>query len=351
MIRQNDYRPLVTLVFPAYNEAAILEDNLAEILGHIDGLEDAYRWELLIVNDGSSDGTGRIAESIAARDRRIRVLHHPSNFGLGQAFKTAFAQSRGDYVVTMDIDLSYSADHIEKLLSHMRKTSARLVLASPYMEGGKLTNVPFLRRFLSTWGNRFLAFFARGGLSTITCMVRAYDGVFIRSLVLRSTGMEIMPEVVYKAMLLRARIDQVPAHLDWSRQVRMGASRRSSMRIFRHVFRTLVSGFVFRPFLFLLLPGLFLLGFSLWVNAWMLVHFFSALGALPDTVTDGHFSVAVAQAYADHPHTFIVGLLGLMLSIQMISLGILALQSKKNFEETFYLGQTIIRRLEHLERS
>lgn len=339
-------RPLVSLVLPAYNEAAVLEENLEVFARHLHTLESRFRFEILIVNDGSRDDTGRIADTLRSKYANLRVIHHPTNFGLGQAFKTAFAASRGDFVITMDVDLSYSPEHIDLLLAKLTGTPAKLVLASPYMPGGRLTNVPWLRRTLSIWGNRFLTLFARENISTLTCMVRGYDGPFIRSLVLRATGMDIMPEVIYKAMITRARIEQVPAHLDWTRQLAAGPRRSSSMRILRHVISTVISGFVFRPFMFLVMPGLVLLLFSFYVNAWMVVHFFTELVALPADLPGSRASAAVAEAYQKHPHTFIVGLLSLMLSVQLVGLGVLALQAKKYFEEVFYLGVTLRRQMD-----
>ncbi len=347
-ISQMQDAPLVSIVLPCYNEGAVLEANLAEIMTYLRTLEGRRRFEVLVVNDGSRDNTGQVADRLAQKYSNLRVLHHPSNFGLGQAFMTAFAQSKGDYVVTMDVDLSYSPDHIGALLDTIETTRAKLVLVSPYMEGGKLTNVPWLRRTLSIWGNRFLRRFARGGVSTITCMVRAYDGFFIRSLVLRGTGMDIMPEIVYKTMVLRGNIQQIPGHLDWTKQVSAGPRRVSSMRIARHILGTIISGFIFRPFMFLVVPGLLMLLFSAYVNAWIVTHFFTALGQLPPEVLSAEGpSAALAQAYSDHPHTFIVGLLSLMLSLQLIGMGALALQAKKYFEEVFYLGVSLNRLLKN----
>ena len=117
------------------------------------------------------------------------------------------------------------------------------------------------------------------------------------------------------------------------------------MRMLRQIVGTLFSGFLFRPFMFFVLPGLLLLTFSFWVNVWMIVHFFEALSGAPEGPALGVYSWAVAQAYQAYPHTFIVGLLSLMLSIQLISLGILALQSKSYFEEIFYLGSKIVSRI------
>ncbi|MDH4053944.1 MAG: glycosyltransferase family 2 protein [Gammaproteobacteria bacterium] len=328
---------LVSIVLPAFNEAAILRPNLQAVRSYLEAHSDEFRWEMVIVNDGSSDETGQIAEDFAAGLGNVRVLHHKRNYGLGQALRYGISRTRGDYVVTLDIDLSYSPEHITSLLDALKDTHAKLVLASPYMKGGRISNVPWLRRVLSVGANWFLSLVAHGNLSTLTCMVRGYDGVFARELVLRSTGMDIMPETIYKTMILRAGIEQIPAHLDWGLQVKQ-TKRKSSMRILRHMLSTVLSGFVFRPFMFFILPGLVLLSFAAWVNLWMVIHFFESFQRVPADLATDRISWAIAEAYASYPHTFIVGLLSLMLSIQLISLGILALQSKSYFEEIYFLG-------------
>jgi glycosyltransferase involved in cell wall biosynthesis len=275
------------------------------------------------------------------------VLHHARNFGVGQALRYGFSASSGDYVIVLDADLSYEPRHIGLLLDSIESTRARMVLASAYMPGGTVTSVPWLRRLLSLYGNRFLRVLARGGISTLTCMVRAYDGPFLRSLVLRSTGMTLMPEIIFKAMILNGQIVEIPAHLDWSRQV-SGLQRTSSMRIARHIGATILSGFLFRPVLFLIMPGLLVLAFSVYVNAWMFIHFFTEYQGL--AAGSRTASGAFALAYAAHPHTFIVAFLSLMLAIQLVGLGIVALQSQKYFEELFFMGTSIRKSLHELSR-
>jgi glycosyltransferase involved in cell wall biosynthesis len=332
------------LVLPAYNEAAIVQNNLSVLYRYTKSLAGEYDWDIIIVNDGSTDNTGELVEAFAKDKADVRVFHHVTNFGLGQALKFAFGHCKGDYVITLDIDLSYSPDHIGKLLTKIRETNAKIVLASPYMQGGQISNVPWLRRTLSIWGNRFLSLLSFGNLSTLTCMVRAYDGQFLRSLNLRAMGLDVMPEQIYKTMILRGRIEEIPAHLDWNLQRRPGLERRSSTKVFRHVISTLLSGFISRPFMFFIIPGTFLLIFAAYVNTWMIIHFIDQFRALPQYPTFlGRASVAVAAAYHATPHTFIIGLLSLMLAIQLISLGVLALQSKKYFEEIFYLGSALYR--------
>jgi glycosyltransferase involved in cell wall biosynthesis len=337
-------KPLVSLVVPAYNEAALVERNLLRLCRYMKSLEDEYRWEIIFINDGSTDQTGELAETFANTRDNMHVFHHMTNFGVGQAFKLAFEHCRGDYIVTLDLDLSYSPDHIGKLLSKLKATGAKIVVASPYMKEGMVSNVPWLRRILSISANRFLARTARGGLSTLTSMVRAYDGKFVKSLNLRSLGMEVNPEIIYKAKLLHARIEEVPAHLDWGFQKSQEFKRRSSMKVMRHTMAILLSGFLFRPVIFFIVPGLALLLFALYVNAWTVIHFFEQYQNFPQyTWFFSRASAAVGAAYTQFPHTFIVGLLSLMLAIQLLSLGILALQSKSYFEEIFHLGASIYR--------
>ncbi len=340
-----DANPLVTLVIPGYNEAGVLARNMSIIFDHLETLSDRFRFEVMIINDGSRDETGKIAESLRGDYASLQVIHHPSNFGLGQAFKTAFGASKGDYVVTIDADLSYAPDTINDLLAAITEGGAKLALASAYMEGGKVTNVPFMRRILSQWGNKMFSLLIGNAYSTFTCMVRAYDGPFIRSLEPKAEGMAIMPEVVYKTMMMGGKIVEVPAHLDWTAQLADGPMRTSSMRLISHIMSTAVSGFVFRPFLMLLIPGLLILLFSSYVNFWLAIEF---LQALPRS--GGHLADAAAILFSEHPATLLIGLLTLLLAIQMISLGALSLQSKKYYEETYFQLVKLRRQIRDLEQ-
>jgi len=334
--------PLVSVIIPAFNEAAMLRSTLTAVSRYMESLEDRYRWELIVINDGSTDQTGNLAEEFAAARSGVRVLHHPQNLGLGQALRSGFDLSRGKYVVVLDSDLSYSPDHIDKLLDRIRLSEAKVVVASPYAKGGKVSDVPWLRRAMSVWANWFLSSVARCSLSTLTGMVRVYEGQFIRGLNLRSLGTEVSPEIIYKSLLLRAQVQEIPAHLDWKLQRTAGSKRTSSMKVVPHIVSIMFSGFIFRPLIFFLLPGMSLMALGAYVNTWMFIHFYEQYRNL--TQYDWFFtraSVAVALAYQAFPHTFIVGGLSLMLGIQLISLGVLSRQSKQYFEEMFHLGSAI----------
>ncbi len=340
--RAASQRPLVSLVVPAYDEQSILAENL-EILGaYMASLEHRFRWEMVIVDDGSRDRTGELAERFAGDRDNVRVHHHRINLGLGRALRTAFQDCRGDYVVTFDVDLSYAPDHIARLLERIEQTGAGVVVASPYMSGGRTANVPWRRRVASRWANRLLSTAATTRVSTVTGMVRAYSADLLRRLDLRATGMEVNPEIVHKALLLGDRIDEIPARLEWLPQEAAVGHRQSSMKMAKQTSSVLMSGFLFRPVTFLVGPGLVILLFAFWVNVWTLIHFVRAFRVLPPSpwIFD-RASGAVEAAFRDFPHTFVVGGIALMLAILMIGLGVLALQARAYYEELFHLGTTI----------
>ena len=113
------------------------------------------------------------------------------------------------------------------------------------------------------------------------------------------------------------------------------------LRVLRHIGSTLVSGFIFRPFVMLLLPGLLLMAFSLYVNFWVAVEFVNALQAGPMALHE-----AAMVIYRDHPQTLFIGVLSLVLAIQLVSLGAVSLQNMRYFNDAYYMGVELRRALE-----
>ena len=344
-------RPLVSILTPAYNESSIMESHLTILCDHLKTLESRYAWEIVVVNDGSRDNTGELADSFADRHEGVKVVHHRINQGLGQAMRTGFEACQGEYVVVLDLDLSYSPDHIERLLDRIETTGAGMVVASPYMPGGSIANVPWFRKALSIWANRFLSVASKRSLATLTGMVRVYDADLLRRLNLRSNGMDINPELVYKALLLLEKVEEIPGHLHWRvgppknetprTQGPKAARRKSSMKIVKHIWDTLFSGFLFRPVMFFVLPSLIFFGISVYANGWAFIHTLNNYNQLAQTQSNPDITVAVARAFAQAPHTFFIGGMMLMLAIQLFSLGVVSVQSKNYFEEMFYLNSAI----------
>ena len=326
---------LLTLLVPVYNEALKLMGSLTQLNEHLRGLADRWDVELLVVDDGSTDETGAIADAFAAHHDHVRVLHQPSNMRLGQALRTGFAASRGDVIVVFDSDLSYSPDHIDRMLDAMAAEHADIVVASPYSKGGRTTAIPWRRAVMSRQVNRLLSATSQYDLKTMTGMVRAYDGDFIRSLSLKSMGPEINTEIIYKAQVLRARVAEIPAHLDWSDQAERMAKRRVPLRVSTTSKLLVFAGFLFRPILFFIIPGVLLLAVSAWSAGSLLL---TVLHEAQDDRggLDYRLTHAFAHAWEQRPQTFIIAGFTAVLSVQLISLGVLAAQAKRYFEELFF---------------
>jgi dolichol-phosphate mannosyltransferase len=338
-----DKKPFVSIVTPCYNEEAILEINIQSLTDYLKTKSYKYNWEIVIINDGSKDKTAEIANELAGQNTAIRVIHHPTNLNLGNAIKTGFNNSKGDIIVIMDIDLSYAAEHIETMVDKLIETNADIVMASPYMKGGKVTAVPFLRKLMSKWVNRFMRLAAQDKYYTFTGMVRAYRKDFVQTLNLKTRDYEINPEIVYKGMILRAKIVEIPAHLDWTEQNKFAGKRTSSLKVLRGFFSGLMSGFIFRPYIFFMGIGAILMLLSLYELVWLLYDTLSDLANAGSALAgeERSFSHSLALQFKKNPQSFFVGGITFVIAIQFLSLGFLSLQSKRYFEELFHLGTSL----------
>ncbi len=331
----------ITVVAPCYNEEAILRNNVHVIASFMENSCSNYQWEILLINDGSKDGTGVIADELASEMEKVRVIHHPTNLNLGNALQTGFKNAKGDIIVVMDVDLSYSTECIKQLSDKLVETSADIVIASPYMKGGKVTAVPFLRRIMSRWVNRFMRMAAQDKYHTFTGMVRAYRKAFINTVNLKTRDYEINPEIIYKAMILRAKIVEIPAHLDWTEQNKHAGKRTSSLRVIRGFFSGLMSGFIFRPYIFFVGIGAFLMILSLYQLIWLLVDTLSYMTRHAHELGNNSFSQSLSIQFKQNPQSFLVGGITFVIAIQFLSVGFMSLQNKRYFEELFHLGTTL----------
>ena len=330
----------LSIILPCYNEEAILEQNVETIIQYLEATSN-FDYEVLIINDGSKDNTGKIANELEKKYQSIRVIHHPTNLNLGRALQTGFQNSKNDIIVVLDIDLSYSVEHINQLVDKLIETSADVVVASPYMKGGKVTAVPFTRKIMSRWVNIFMSVFATSDLHTFTGMVRAYKRDFIQNLNLKTVDYEINPEIIYKGIILRAKMIEIPAHLDWTAQLQFKASRQSSLKVIKGFFSGLMSTFIFRPYFFFLGIGIVLMALSLYELVWLLFDTLYDLNLTYIAGGEASFSLSLAKQFSKNPQSFLVGGITFVSAIQFLSLGFLSLQSKRYFEEIYHLGTTI----------
>lgn len=202
----------ISVIVPMYNE----KDNVINTLSQVNAVMEKYdNYEILAVDDGSKDDTFQIASEFASENRNIRILKHQVNMGMGKALRTGFKHSDGDIIITIDADLSYSADQIVNLVDEiLNDETVDIVVGSPYMEGGAVKNVPAFRLFVSKCANKFVGFSLSENLSTVTAVLRAYRKEVLDSLELESNGTDINLEILSKAGATKYRIKEVPATLE-----------------------------------------------------------------------------------------------------------------------------------------
>ena len=195
-----------------FNEADNAETTLGRVKEALAPFQGTF--ELIAVDDGSTDDTRSILESLCEKDGKVRVVSYPRNKGRGKALRAGFKAATGEIVVSIDADLSYDPRYIHDLVG-MLSTDAEVdfVLASPYMPGGGVKDVPFLRLWISKWGNRILRLAMPNRIYTSTGIFRAYRREVLDSLELESDGKEIHLEILSKAIALGYRVKEIPAIL------------------------------------------------------------------------------------------------------------------------------------------
>ena len=202
----------ISVIIPMYNE----EDNVLRTLVKVNYvMKDYADYEILVIDDGSTDATYKLAEEFSSDNHHVFVLKQPLNMGMGSALRAGFQRSEGDIIITIDADLSYSPSYINKLTSELlNDETIDIIVGSPYMEGGDVKNVPFFRLFISKIANKFVGFSMPQNLSTVTSVMRAYRREVLDSMELESNGTNINLEILSKAIAIRYKIKEVPAVLE-----------------------------------------------------------------------------------------------------------------------------------------
>lgn len=199
-------RPLVIL--PCYNEAESLPQVVAGVLNAV---PDAH---VLVVDDASPDGTGQIADGLAASDSRISVMHRPGKLGLGSAYIAGFEHAlAGGYarVVEMDADGSHLPEQLPKLLA--ASMTSGLVLGARWVSGGSIVGWPHYRRFISRAGTVIARIALRSKLRDITSGFRVIDSTWLSRIdrdAISAQGYAFQVEIAWTLERLGCPISEVP---------------------------------------------------------------------------------------------------------------------------------------------
>jgi len=196
------------IIVPTYNEL----ENLPIIVAGI--LAKSPEVNILVADDDSPDGTGRLADRLAAEDPRVFVMHRTEKAGLGAAYLAGFAwgTERGyELLVEMDADGSHRPEDLPKLLAAAE--TADLTIGSRWVKGGSVVNWPLSRKLISRTGNTYANIMLRSGINDMTAGFRAYKTSFLTKLDLTGVaarGYGFQVEMAWRSKRAGAKIVEVP---------------------------------------------------------------------------------------------------------------------------------------------
>ena len=198
----------VVMVIPTYNEAS----NISWIVGRLRAAQPQV--DVMIVDDNSPDGTGEIADDLAAEDPQVTVVHRTEKAGLGAAYLHGFAVAleRGyDVIGEMDADGSHQPEQLERLLTAIR--DADLVIGSRWVPGGSVVNWPKSRELLSRGGNLYVRLLLGMRVGDATAGFRLFRRQTLEAIDLasvRSTGYVFQTDLAHRVVGADLRLVEVP---------------------------------------------------------------------------------------------------------------------------------------------
>lgn len=214
MNRQNDNTntPYLSVVIPAYNEEARLPGTLDKIISYLDNLGCSY--EILIVNDGSSDGTSELCRRFISNQENARALHHNRNLGKGAAVRTGVMDAQGRYILVCDADLSTPIDEYEGFQRRLNEDADIVIASRGLGESTIVKHQPIYREMAGKTFNLFVRMVAVRGIHDTQCGFKLFVREVAHDIFSRCSisGFGFDMEVLHVAQRLGYRIVELPVH-------------------------------------------------------------------------------------------------------------------------------------------
>jgi glycosyltransferase involved in cell wall biosynthesis len=200
----------LTVVVPVYNERYLVCESLRRVLAAAPGWEGVSAVEVLVVEDGSTDGTRELLREFAAGEPRITLIEHEKNRGKGAAVRTGIAKAEGDLIVFHDADLEYDPRDIGRLVKPFLEDGADVVYGSRF-SAAERRRVLYFRH---TLGNRLITFLSDCAtdlnLTDVETCYKMFRSTLLKSLPIRSNDFRLEIEVTAKIAKRQCRIFEVP---------------------------------------------------------------------------------------------------------------------------------------------
>ena len=201
----------LSVIIPVYNE----RNTVVGVLRRIRALDLPIHLEVVVVNDGSTDGTDKVLQAV--EDSTVKVLTHPSNQGKSAAVRTGLDAVTGDVILIQDADLEYDPDDWPRMLEPLLKGKAQVVRQPLHRRTKNMA--------LSDWiANRFLVFTTnvlyRTTLSDMETCLKLFDREVLAGVTIESDGFDFEPEFTAKVLNRGLRIYEVPISSGWTRNFR-----------------------------------------------------------------------------------------------------------------------------------
>ena len=192
----------ISITLPAFNEAENIEALSEEIMGYCDARKIPY--EIIIVNDGSADATGKIAEALAANHKTVSVIHHSPNQGYGRSLLDGFKASRYEYLFFTDSDRQFKIESFDEFIPHAREGNVDMVI------GYRIDRQdPFMRKFLSGCFNLLIRIVFALKVKDIDCAFKLFKKKSFESLGIQSGDFLFNAEMLAKAQAKHFTIREI----------------------------------------------------------------------------------------------------------------------------------------------
>jgi len=198
----------LSVVIPVFNESSTLEEIVAKVCAQ------EVVGEVILVDDGSTDGSAELAEQLAQQHEKVQFLRHEKNLGKGGAVITGFQAATGEVILIQDADLEYDPAEYKKLVAPIQDGSADVVYGSRYL--GRPTPSLFSYAFLHTLGNQAITWFSNRktglGLTDVETCYKTFRREVLQEILptLKEQGFGIDPELTAKVARLGCRVLEVP---------------------------------------------------------------------------------------------------------------------------------------------